>query len=260
MKSRLEAYKDFEKRITSALERAGFKVLANPEIGGLRPDFLVWGPDETTYVIELKSWAPTLRNRLWAIQQAERYREATGSDYAYVVLERLKRSIPSEGLISERDLIHFLTEKATERGARPRQKKMEPPRRQQRTIFAAMPFDPEFDDVFFVAIAEAAKSVSAVAIREDKQEFAGDIVEQIKQDIRGTSAIVADLSESKADVLYEVGFAHALGKPTVHICSTPLSKLPFDVRNVNTMKYTKGQTHRLRGELESRLRAIVPYP
>jgi hypothetical protein len=193
-----------------------------------------------------------------AIEQAERYREATGSDYAYVVLEGLKRSIPSEGLVAEQDLIRFLTEKPRRGRILPREKKIEPAHDRQRTIFAAMPFDPEFDDVFFVAIAEAAKALSAVAIREDKEEFVGDIVEQIKQDIRGSSAIVADLSESKADVLYEVGFAHALGKPTIHICSTPLNKLPFDVRNVNTMKYVKGQTHRLRGVLENRLRAIFP--
>jgi nucleoside 2-deoxyribosyltransferase len=104
----------------------------------------------------------------------------------------------------------------------------------------------------------AAKALSAAAIREDKQEFVGDIVQQIEKDIRDSSAVVADLSESKADVLYEVGFAHALNRPTIHICSTPLDQLPFDVRNVNTLKYVKGQTHKLRETLENRLRAIFP--
>jgi hypothetical protein len=256
MKTRLEAYKNFEKRISSALDRAGFRVYANPEIGGLRPDFLVRDPDGRTYVIELKAWSPTLRNKMWAIQQAERYREAIGADRAFVLIEGLKRSVPSEGLIAEHDLIDFLSRKPG--GHIHPRKKIELPQSKQRTIFAAMPFDPEFDDVFFVAMAEAAKSVRAVAIREDKVEFLGDIVDHIKNDIRGSSAVIADLSQSRADVLYEVGFAHALNKQTIHICSTPLDELPFDVRNVNTTKYVKGQTHRLRGALENRLKAMFP--
>lgn len=249
-------HNEFEQRIANALKKVGFRVQVNPEIGGLRPDFLVSGPDERTYVIELKTWQPTHQNRMRAIGQAHMYRVATGADEAYVVLPGLKRSIPSEGLIAEHDLIRLLSKK-TLKGRPRKQEKMVLPRTKRRTIFAAMPFDPQFDDVFFVAIAEAAKSVQAVAVREDKQEFVGDIVDRIEKDIKRSSAVVADLSESKADVLYEVGFAHALSKPTVHICSTPLGKLPFDVRNVNTIKYAKGQTHKLKRVLESRFKAIL---
>ena len=41
--------------------------------------------------------------------------------------------------------------------------------------------------------------------------------------IRESSAVICDLSEARPNVLYEAGFAHALDKPTIHICSTPLS-------------------------------------
>jgi hypothetical protein len=58
-------------RIADALEKARFRFLPNPEIEGLRPDFFVWGLGETTYVIELKAWPPTLGNRVRAIEQAE---------------------------------------------------------------------------------------------------------------------------------------------------------------------------------------------
>lgn len=91
----------------------------------------------------------------------------------------------------------------------------------------------------------------------DREEFAGDIVEEIKRLIKASKAVIADLSEGKPNVLYEAGFAHALGKPTVHICSTALTELPFDVRNWNTVAYTLGQTTKLREPLARRLKAVI---
>jgi nucleoside 2-deoxyribosyltransferase len=91
----------------------------------------------------------------------------------------------------------------------------------------------------------------------DRKEFSGDIVEEIKRLIRGSAAVIVDLSEVKPNVLYEAGYAHALRKPVVHICSTPLSKLPFDVRNWNTIAYRRGQTALLREPLARRLKAVM---
>ncbi|OGO37528.1 MAG: hypothetical protein A2Z03_09030 [Chloroflexi bacterium RBG_16_56_8] len=123
-------------------------------------------------------------------------------------------------------------------------------------IFAAMPFAPEYDDVYFVAMAPAAGSVNAVCKRVDQEDFTGDVVKEIQRLIHACDAVVVDLSEAKPNVLYEAGFAHALERPTVHICSTPMEQLPFDVRNWNTIKYSKGQTHKLKNELTKAFKQI----
>lgn len=125
-----------------------------------------------------------------------------------------------------------------------------------RTVFVVMPFSPEYEDVYHV-IAGAAAAIGAVCDRVDLAHFSGDVVKEIKSRIRMSIAVIADLSEAKPNVLYEIGFAQALGRPTVHICSTPLNKLPFDVRNWNTLEYSKGQTHKLRDNLVKRLEAIT---
>ncbi len=57
--------------------------------------------------------------------------------------------------------------------------------------------------------------------------------------------MIADLSGLNPNVMYELGFAHALGKKVIHITNTPLNELPFDVRNWNTHSYKIGQTRRL---------------
>jgi hypothetical protein len=90
-----------------------------------------------------------------------------------------------------------------------------------------MPFSKAFDDVYFVAMAPAADSVGAACIRVDKEEFEGDIVQRIKQNIRDSIAVIVDLSGAESNVLYEVGLSHRIGKPTIHISSWSLKELPL---------------------------------
>ena len=59
------------------------------------------------------------------------------------------------------------------------------------------------------------------------------------------------------NLLYEAGYAHALNKPCIHICSTSTEKLPFDVSHWKTTMYHPGQTHKLAKELAQRLKAVL---
>jgi len=120
-----------------------------------------------------------------------------------------------------------------------------------------MPFAPKYDDVFFVAIRGAAKLARGSAKRVDKEDYTGDVVERIRQRIAQASVVVVDLSESRPNVLYEMGFAQASGKPVVPICSTPFDEIPFDVRNLNIIQYESGQTNALRPKLSRRLRVAL---
>lgn len=58
-------------------------------------------------------------------------------------------------------------------------------------------------------------------------------------------------------ILLIVGYAHAKNRPTVHICSTSLNRLPFDVKTWNTILYKKGQTHALKKLLAVTLKNVV---
>jgi nucleoside 2-deoxyribosyltransferase len=120
-----------------------------------------------------------------------------------------------------------------------------------------MPFEAKYDDVFFFAMNHAAERNDTICLRVDRVEYSGDIVSEIHRLIRSCVAMIADLSESRPNVLYETGYAHALGIPTIHICSTPLDELPFDVAQWNTLSYQPGQIHLLRKPLTKRLKAVL---
>jgi hypothetical protein len=248
--------REFEDELERQFQAAGFNFEREPAIGGLRPDFLVRGPHGEVVVIETKIWDPKGGNTARALEQVNRYLEVTGADHAFLVLPDLKRTFREKGVVSAETIVPAL-KRLFQHPARLNRLKHPIPDRTDRTIFAAMPFTREYDDTYFVAMSFAAEQVGAACKRVDQTEFAGDIVGEIKRLIRESIAVIVDLSEGRANVLYETGYAHALDKPSVHICSTDLSALPFDVRSWNTIQYNKGQTMTLREPLVKRLKAVV---
>jgi len=62
------------------------------------------------------------------------------------------------------------------------------------------------------------------------------ILEKIFDSIKRADVVVAEVSTPNANVYYEVGFAHALGKPVI-LLTRDVSKAPFDLRNHKHIVY-----------------------
>ena len=226
-------------------------------VDGIVTDFLIYAPDGRQIAVELKNWNKFDGFTKQAAKQIELYKSNLGVDKAFIVINNLERSNNSTGVITYKNLIPTLLNefsKKTETKKKESPVINKPPKKE---IFAAMPFDPIYEDVYYVSMAEAARGIDAVVERVDQVEYSGPIVEKIKSMIENSIAVIADLSESNPNVMYEVGYAHARRIPTVHICSTPLDELPFDVSGWNTISYGIGQTHSLGDKILRRLRAIV---
>lgn len=249
-------------RVERILADLGVDWRSQPSIAGVRPDFLVEAPDGKRIVIELKSRPnPGLLDAVDARTQAARIRDLTASDAAVVVVPRMESALPDAGIVGLSDLSSYMRDLLA---SPPRLTRSSAPERPEptssgdgRTIFASMPFKPQYEDVYWFAMAAAAEAVGATCIRVDREDFDGDIPAKIVSNIESAAAVIGDLSESNPDVLYEIGYARKHGTPCVHICSTPLDDLPFNVRNVNTLPYRLGQIHALREPLIKRLKAVL---
>jgi hypothetical protein len=125
----------------------------------------------------------------------------------------------------------------------------------QPRAFVAMPFDPVFNDVYVLGIREVAERVGYVVERVDEVEHNGLIVDVIAERLRTCDLLIADTTTKNPNVFYEVGFAHAIDKPTVLICREG-ETLPFDVASTNHIMYSSIVD--LRERLEKRLRATGP--
>lgn len=255
-----------EGSLSAAVEQAlsGLKVKwrREPSIAGVRPDFLVESEDGKRVVIEVKGrHGLGLVEAVDARSQAARIRDLTHSDAAIVVVPQSEAAMPDAGIVGLSAFPSYLVGvlAATPQPSETTQARPEPVRSEtEKTIFASMPFKPEYEDVYWFAMAAAAETVGATCIRVDREDFDGDITTKIAGAIESAIAVIADLSESNPDVLYEVGYARKDGTPCVQICSSPLEKLPFNVRNVNTLRYQPGQIHTLREPLIKRLKAVLP--
>ncbi len=201
--------RQFEERIARLLEKAGLEFERSPAIGGLRPDFLVNGPNGELVVIEAKAWHPRGGNTARALEQAESYRSATQADRAFVVMPDVKRNFEAKGVVSVTTLLSSL-QRYFDEPSSGRRKSKSGRQSSDRIIFAAMPFDREYDDTYFVAMSHAAEKVNASCKRVDGEEFSGDIVAEIKRLPNQSVAVIVDLYEAKPNVLYEAGIRRGI--------------------------------------------------
>lgn len=124
-------------------------------------------------------------------------------------------------------------------------------------VFVLMPFAEEFDDVYQFGIKRACENVGTYAERVDEQLFEGGITGRVYNQISKADVIVADMTGRNANVFYEVGYAHALGKSVV-LLSQDAADIPFDLKDYPHIVY-RGKIHELLPELEKRVRWCVEH-
>lgn len=117
-------------------------------------------------------------------------------------------------------------------------------------ISVMMPFAKEFDDVY-EAIESAAKQAYYSCKRADKVWESHEIIQDIFNLIRAAAIIVVDISGKNANVFYELGIAHTLGKEAI-IISSDTDRIPFDIGHHRILKYYPN--HEGFEELEKKLR------
>jgi SAM-dependent methyltransferase len=99
-----------------------------------------------------------------------------------------------------------------------------------------MPFAADFDNVFY-AIKAVADKLRATAERADRPVDQERITDGILQRIRNARLVVADITNLKPNVMYEVGYAHAIGKPVFLLTQEDISSVPFDIKDYNVLRY-----------------------
>ncbi len=125
-----------------------------------------------------------------------------------------------------------------------------------------MPFASEFDDVYATikgVIESSTMTQNGRCFRLDDARPAGRITDRLLSELRAATLCVADLTGNKPNVMWELGFAMALGKPAIVVTQT-LNDLPFDIKDMQSIEY---QRHHLNSSLSiplltSRLRIGQP--
>ncbi len=102
--------------------------------------------------------------------------------------------------------------------------------------FVLMPLGEPFDSIFREIIKPKILEAGLNALRADEILSPGSIMEQIRSAIQQSRICIADLTGRNPNVLYELGIAQTLGKPTI-LMTQDISDVPFDVAHYRMIVY-----------------------
>jgi len=116
-----------------------------------------------------------------------------------------------------------------------------------------MPFDPRFNDVYST-IQATAKALNMRCLRADDIWENDAIIQDIVSLIYRSRIIICDCTQRNANVFYEVGIAHTLGRDVILIAQSE-ADIPFDLRHLRYVIYLNNSEGR--GQLAERLRQRI---
>jgi hypothetical protein len=105
------------------------------------------------------------------------------------------------------------------------------------SCFVMQPFSHPYGGYYETLFKPAIQKAGLQPVRADDEIFgAGKIMDQVWRGIRDAKVLVAELSTRNANVYYELGLAHALGKPVV-LVAVDGEEVPFDVHHIRVIYY-----------------------
>jgi predicted Rossmann-fold nucleotide-binding protein len=110
-----------------------------------------------------------------------------------------------------------------------------------RRCFPILPFSEDFKALYDFVICGAVRSAGDIPIDITRGAIAGNAVQQIEQGLAACEYAICVLDGLRPNVLYELGMAHARGKPTILLRrkgqSEATTGLPFDIGTQQVIEY-----------------------
>jgi len=115
-------------------------------------------------------------------------------------------------------------------------------RKLKRRCFVMMPFSSEYLPLYEQSVKLAIVEQGFEAVRTDHLNLVGNVVEVLRGAINSCDCAIAVITEHNPNVMYELGLAHAQGKPVIMLAECDLDEaqfkdLPFDLRNEYVIGY-----------------------
>jgi hypothetical protein len=124
--------------------------------------------------------------------------------------------------------------------------------------FVVMQFAEPYDTFYREVIQNQAEAAGFEVVRIDEKAGPGIIFQDIQREIEQAEIVIAEITPANPNVFYELGYAHALGKPTILLARRE-SVLPFDIQSFRVVIYndTIGGKVEVERNLQRHLEAIA---
>lgn len=108
----------------------------------------------------------------------------------------------------------------------------------EQTCFVMMPFKSPFDLYYKTLYEPAIKAAKLKPILASDLFRPSAIVSDLWKMIQDAEVILAELTTKNANVFYELGLSHAIGKPVILVSET-MEDVPFDLQQLRVITYDK---------------------
>ena len=102
--------------------------------------------------------------------------------------------------------------------------------------FVLMPFSQPFDSYYSAIFKPALESAGFDVLRADDIYTPRPVMLDIRDSIMASDIILCEMTGRNPNVFYELGLAHAVGKPAI-LLSTTEEDIPFDLRHIRVIYY-----------------------
>jgi hypothetical protein len=110
------------------------------------------------------------------------------------------------------------------------------PEQRPKRAFVIMPFGMPYDAYYSTVFKPGLEASGCEVQRADDLSAPHPIIKDIQASIVGADLILCEMSGHNANVFYELGLAHAIGKPVI-LVSDNLGSVPFDLRHIRIITY-----------------------
>lgn len=130
------------------------------------------------------------------------------------------------------------TKKTSSTGSKKRITKKKAAKKTKGECFVMMPFKSPFDLYYEGIFKPAIKATELEPIRADDLFRPSVIVSDLWDMIQRAKVLLAELTTKNPNVFYELGLAHAIGKPVILVSET-MDDVPFDLQQLRVILYDK---------------------
>ena len=122
-----------------------------------------------------------------------------------------------------------------------------------------MPYAEEHDTLYDLVIEPAVRDSRDEIRRLDRLQAPGVVTRQIEEGIRTSDYCIAVLDGMRPNVLYEMGYAQALGRPLILVLRQGqiANDVPFDIATLQRIEYVRPDAGTL-SRLKNAIRQVVP--
>jgi hypothetical protein len=208
--------------------------------------------EQLNRLYNLLKWEPWTGSGGWqgdrfdfhVTREVRRYRGVqTIRDYAERRLEALTRAYGQEPRAGHPPQVHIGPQPVPSPGSLD---VVSPLDKQSKVAFVIMPFEERLASLY-AEIRAACESANVRCLRSDEIERTGRITEQIREAIANADVLVADISDLNPNVMYELGYAHALKKEVIILNSA--KGAPFDIADYRWIAFGVDDLDQVREKL-----------